>query len=457
MMEQKENSETSPGTRGKNPEDGGTALGTAGTIEQIAAPGRKHYPALDGLRGLAILLVLVCHYSLVLPQSDPVVSALTDLFIKGWIGVNLFFVLSGFLITGILYDAKGQLHYFRHFYARRFLRIFPLYYGFLGLLLLGILAYKFGDPVKFSHSVIGHALLSYQPWLWSYTFNIYCAIHNSMGVLVTQFWTLSVEEQFYMLWPVVVFAFGRETLVRICVGLMLSALALRLALTAFHTPIIPIYVLAPCQMDSLAAGALVALLVRGAAGVRAMLEPARSAAIAAGGVLILASIGALLFHLQWQSSTGFPMGAHAYAVDQLRHPLFAVPYVAAAFYSVLAVFFAALLALAIQLEEGSYARFMKFKALRFLGGYSYGIYVFHLPILVALWTLMGKFSWCHELQSSLVCVLIFIAGNVALTLAISVASFHLYEKHFLKLKKYFPEQTKPIAEQHGHEKTTKTG
>jgi peptidoglycan/LPS O-acetylase OafA/YrhL len=446
MMEQKENQKASPGAPGKNPEGGGAALGTAGSIEEIAAPGRRHYPALDGLRGLAILLVLVCHYSLVLPQSNAVLSAITDVFMKGWVGVNLFFVLSGFLITGILYDAKGQSHYFRNFYARRTLRIFPLYYGFLALLLLGVLAYKFGAPAKFAHSVIGRALLSYQPWLWTYTFNIYCAVHNTMAVLVTQFWTLSVEEQFYLVWPLVVFACGRKTLMRICALLMAAALALRLVLTALHAPVIPIYVLTLCQMDSLAAGAFVALLVRGGGGIRATLASARPVVMISGGLVLLAVVGALLFNLQWKSSTGFPIGAHASGVDEFAiHPLFSAPFVAAAFYSVLAVFFAGVLALAIRSSEGLFVQFLKTGPMRSLGGYSYGIYVFHLPILVASWTLMGKFSWCHAFQASIPCVLLFIAANLAVTLAISFASFHLYEKRFLKLKKNFPEQAGPTA------------
>ena len=130
---------------------------------------------------------------------------------------------------------------------------------------------------------------------------------------------------------------------------------------------------------------------------------------------------------------------------------FGAPYTAAAFRSVLAALFAALLAPAIQIDEGFFARFTKFKALRFLGGGSYGICVFRIPILVGLWTFMGRFSWCHAFQANLYCVLIFPVGNVVPTLATSMASIHLYEKHFLKLKKYFPERAAaatPITTDH---------
>ena len=104
---------------------------------EVAGPSRRHVPALDGVRGLAILLVLVSHLMLFNNRTGSrfgdSLSALRGL---GWVGVDLFFVLSGFLITGILFDTLHDPHYFRSFYMRRFLRIFPLYYGFLFFLLV---------------------------------------------------------------------------------------------------------------------------------------------------------------------------------------------------------------------------------------------------------------------------------------------------------------------------------
>ena len=206
--------------------------------------GRKHFPELDGLRGLAILLVLATHYVMVAPTANFLERGLKSICNHGWAGVDLFFVLSGFLITGILYDCKGQENYFKNFYVRRFLRIFPLYYGFLTVLLLGMLAAK----IAFSQAGGGPHLTNLwdvQPYLWTYTFNLACAFGHGSAHL-GQLWSLSVEEQFYLVWPLVIFVCPRKAAVRVCVALIFAALLLRLALTLF-VPQVDVYFLTPTR------------------------------------------------------------------------------------------------------------------------------------------------------------------------------------------------------------------
>src|SRR5262245_34107051 len=127
---------------------GENTLRSLRATEQPAGLG--HVPALDGIRGLAILLVMATHFTLIEkgPWIDECVAAVGRF---GWCGVDLFFVLSGFLITGILYDSKGSNQYFRSFYARRTLRIFPLYYAvlFLTVVVLALLPASFAT--RFGH------------------------------------------------------------------------------------------------------------------------------------------------------------------------------------------------------------------------------------------------------------------------------------------------------------------
>src|SRR6185503_19750329 len=159
---------------------------------------RSHVPSLDGIRGLAIAIVLVHNGTFILHGSHatlPKVAAAVAA--AGWLGVQLFFVLSGFLITGILLDSRTRPQFFRTFYTRRTLRIFPLYYAFLAsaLFIVPLLA-----NVPDWHATA----LRNQVFYWTYTSNW----ANPLGYAIpglSHFWSLAVEEQFYLFWPVVVF------------------------------------------------------------------------------------------------------------------------------------------------------------------------------------------------------------------------------------------------------------
>ena len=222
-------------------------------------------PELDGLRGVAVLLVLFHHFVIYSGITgdvvvDRVVSTLAS---YGWVGVDLFFVLSGFLITGILYDTKTQPGYFRNFYSRRALRIFPLYFGFFALSLLAA-------PVLLSPDD-GQKLVDMQGWYWTYMTNIEVVMAGQWPAPqhLNHFWSLAIEEQFYLIWPMAVLALSHRHLVRLAVGCMATALLLRIT-APFGMSALDAYVLLPTRMDSLAAGALVALLVRSDNGLRAL-------------------------------------------------------------------------------------------------------------------------------------------------------------------------------------------
>jgi len=181
-------------------------------------------------------------------------------------GVGLFFVLSGYLITGILMDSKGGDGYFRSFYARRMLRIFPLYYAVLVLALVILPQFAHAKAANFGR--IAGDEWSY--WVFLQNFTIAAAGRFRHAILDVT-WTLAIEEQFYLLWPLVVFLFSRRTLLWISGALVLMALVVRLVLVlGYDVNPIAIFVLTPTRMDTLAAGAWLALWARGPQGPAAL-------------------------------------------------------------------------------------------------------------------------------------------------------------------------------------------
>jgi len=156
---------------------------------------RGWIPALDGIRGLAILMVMLFHYGGNLERTNPIGRLVGGLFSFGWSGVDLFFVLSGFLITGILLDSRNAENYFSSFYARRVLRIFPAYYVSLALLLL--ILPMLDPPLRLS--------LPSDQWMYVFYAQNWVGIFDYPGRgLLTPYWSLAVEEQFYLVWPLVV-------------------------------------------------------------------------------------------------------------------------------------------------------------------------------------------------------------------------------------------------------------
>ncbi len=406
-------------------------LGTASPELSRAGAKRVHYPALDGLRGLAILMVITCHYVLFFKFSSVWAASLAAIGGNGNIGVDLFFVLSGFLITGILIDARGRRNYFRNFYARRTLRIFPLYYGFLAVILAICLAAKAGHPVAFKHHI--NDLWVLQPWLWTYTLNFRFMIPREGAFLVPHFWTLAIEEQFYLFWPMVVLNTTNKGLVRVCALIVAGSLVLRFAMSALGFTGLAIFVFTPCRADAFAAGALVAVLLRADVN-RARLTGAATWVGVASGILAAA---ALIIIPAWHFLSLRGLGA--VGGGELRRAAALPAPVSDFLYTVLAFLFAALIVLVLCRPTGRLGRACSFTPLRVVGGYSYAIYIFHLPVWVVTTGLLARYGLVRAVQQSTALGWAFASGNIMLVFLVAFLSFHLYEKHFLKLKKYFPE------------------
>jgi peptidoglycan/LPS O-acetylase OafA/YrhL len=299
--------------------------------------GRKHFPELDGLRGLAIVLVLFCHYSQILPVHGALGASLEVAAFQGWIGVNLFFVLSGFLITGILFDAKGQNHYFRNFYARRTLRIFPLYYGILAVELAILLIIRLHSHAAWEHLHNPQKLWHSMPWLLTYTTNIGMAFWHVDTVIQGHFWSLAVEEQFYLVWPLMVFLLPWRKLIHACVALITTALILRFVFTAAGLGEFAAYSFTVCNFDALGLGGLIAILYRNRGTSQWLEKHAKAVLLIAGPltaaafILLIAfrmnpeSVGNMSVRLIGQESRRVPVAARNGAVPNSESPMIAFP------------------------------------------------------------------------------------------------------------------------------------
>jgi peptidoglycan/LPS O-acetylase OafA/YrhL len=345
---------------------------------------KQHTPELDGVRGIGILMVLAFH--------TPGANNWTRF---GWAGVDLFFVLSGFLITGVLLDGAGRRNRARTFYIRRALRILPLYYVALVVALSVV-------PL-FSRSLEGdaHRLAAHQLWLWTYTANWPIGLQGSDPVaplpFLVHFWSLAIEEQFYLVWPLVVWFAPRQTATRVAWGVIIGAFACRVALLAFGAPISTRYFLTPCRLDSLAVGALIALWLR-APGENTTVDVTRrmrNAGLGACLVLVVLIV----------RERPFP-----YESDL----------VATVGFSALAWAFGWLVTIAVLRPS----RLLRTPALVTAGKYSYGLYVIHPLVITAT-----AARW-QALSGTL-------KGGAVMwiaSIALAWSSYNGFEKRFLRLK-----------------------
>jgi peptidoglycan/LPS O-acetylase OafA/YrhL len=374
---------------------------------------KRFYPALDGLRAVAVLMVFCTHY---LNQ----VQAIN----WGWTGVDLFFVLSGFLITGILYDTRNSGNRFRNFYIRRILRIFPLYYGVLLVaFLLTPVFHWMWRPASYFWLLY---LSNYTRFVWlpdylrdpAITEHLRSTLfHSSLVIYLGHFWSLAVEEQFYLAWPLVVFLVkDRIKLRNICVGVWIFCLAARVACLY----VVPqaylnaefVSRLAPLRADSLLLGGFLALALRG--------PEARWLSRAVRPALLLFVAGFAVFE----------------AIYHLRSHHFYYPNLTGSFlsttgYSLIDLFAGIVILLALEPSSFLY-RLFTLKPLRRLGQMSYGFYVFH-EIPHEIYSRIAFYVYGSRPHPEWILALIALSG----TLMLSYLSFRFFETPFLRLKDRF--------------------
>jgi peptidoglycan/LPS O-acetylase OafA/YrhL len=377
--------------------------------KQPRADSSGHMPALDGVRGLAILAVLLFHFVVPAHPTEPIGAAINWLFSYGALGVDLFFVLSGFLITGILYDSRTDPSYFRNFYMRRVLRIFPLYYGVLVIVFFVVPAI----PALHGTEIAG--LRSHQAWAWLYGVNIYLAIHDGWVMsYIEHFWSLAVEEQFYLVWPLVVWLLAAkpQRFLAFSLAVALASFVGRIVASLFGASSIVTTVLTPFQLDSLAIGGFIAVYLRqpgGEAATQRLIVP-----------MIFAGIGLLL--LQFGARHFFE---HVDALQSLR---------SGAFHLLLA---ALLLKALVAPTASGWSRFFRSSSMVTLGKYSYGLYVYH-HFFSYYFTKHGTVLVLASLMGSDIAALVIQAlAGMAASMVIAWLSYEYFEKYFLRLKRFW--------------------
>jgi peptidoglycan/LPS O-acetylase OafA/YrhL len=385
---------------------------------------KTRFPALDGIRAVAVTMVFVAHYGGG-AHGGAILQVLNTIRGRGWVGVDLFFVLSGFLITGILYDTRFDTHFFKRFFARRSLRIFPVFY----LVAATLLALT---PVVHYQWHAEHLLfLVYMGnFLANHNFDFYTVHSASNGVFtanIAHFWSLCVEEQFYLLWPIVVWAVrDRIKLIWTATGISLLALILRCVMFALvGAPIAETWIVRtlPFRMDTLLIGGLLALLLRGE-------NADRWQRLCRPVFLIFAALTLMIFTVS---------------------PAADSPWLLTVGLTCIALASAGLIGSTLRAGSPAFQVFYR-KPMRILGKYSYGFYIFH-AIFVTAWIqfLVKMFFLFHH--SRAVSGIVALTVNFAVTFLVAKFSYDIFEVKFLRWKTHFEYDSEQAA--HKHAFTTK--
>ena len=384
-----------------------------------SAPSNARDTQLDGFRGLAILLVIVFHVPRLDAEGSLAGRLATLVPSLGFSGVDAFFVLSGFLITRILLRERHSQRYFRTFWGRRMLRIFPLYYLvlFLQLVLL---------PCFVSGELFWNASGTREPlWFWLYLTNFYDGLagiqHHSMLNLT---WSLAIEEQFYLLWPLVVRLLSIRRLSQLCLGLVFISFACRcIGLWAGSHPLL-VYELTPMRMDGLAMGGWIAARSRLQGGT----EPLRRIAswmLPASAVVLLA--------------VAIPIQIDPFFMSDRPRQILFNPAFQTVGYSAIVLFYGSVLIWIQGRSPGRGLRgFFELPFLTRLGKYSYAMYLLHL------WAIEAVRHWILPVGLPFALAwLLTLALSLALLLIACAWIWRLVEEPALRLRRYFPYDREP--------------
>jgi peptidoglycan/LPS O-acetylase OafA/YrhL len=367
---------------------------------------QTYFPTLDGLRAVAFLMVFTFHY-LQLPW--------------GWAGVDIFFVLSGFLITGILFDSRDEPHRIRNFYVRRTLRIFPLYYGVILLLVLlyPIFHWEWNWHWLAWPLYVGNFLRGHRPFLvrspleMLADFQPLSRTFPSVQPYLGHFWSLCVEEQFYLVWPCVVFLVrDRRKLLTLCLAcVVVCPLARTLGshtLPQFMLDQEVLYRWTPFRIDALLLGGALALTRRGPSPWR---------------LLVLARIGFAALTgaaLLWLASNPYARHGglgYVYPAWKMTWGL-----------SFIDLFAASILIMALE-PRSIASRILSLRPLRWLGRISYGAYVFHDIFNPQILRFVMSHTGHYRLPTA--------AIGLSITVLLAWASFRWFETPFIRLKDRF--------------------
>lgn len=363
--------------------------------------GQGHIPALDGVRGLAFLMVFLLH-TVTLPAGRNY-SFLANLLGLGRFGVDLFFCLSGFLITGILYSTKTDRHYFKNFYIRRSLRIAPLYYLYLAAFSLLVVHLHLVNLGSYSPRDATQAL----GWAWFYGLNLLVALRGGWVISsLNHFWSLAVEEHFYLVWPFLVYRANRRNLIKAVGVISVAAFVVRAILAYRGAGFEVIVSFTPGRMDSFAIG--------GAASLALGSPLWRGRLMRLAPLALAPTLAVFLWTYFISTAMWTTIGLTA-----------------------LSVFFTCLIVCAATYNHSPWLSIFRSSPMRFLGKYSYSLYVFHVPIQTYFSHKLPLDRMVQVFHSLFLALAFRMTIVATVSIVVALLTWNIIEKPMLGLKRYF--------------------